>query len=460
MFLCDSPAHFLILAFAKFVLMLQLDIFPLDLLCCEKKWQHFPIGTDRSRKVPRAVTLLRSSKGEARFPFFPSALCFSLLPCFGQCWWHITAQRSYTLGCPMGTAAGTRPAHCLLAQRQKWEGEGVREGLFIVVSLTRPQHFYFSDPPWEKEELKPRQKPNKSELSALGLWCFATAHSSDRYFLLPVAEFTFPSFQRPFWSSLLTSHHTQLSWDLFPKHHFMELAPWRRSGCTHKTLSESLNILRMSVDQQTFLELMFFISFLREGCLLESKLCKFQLRKFCLLLLLDWNRILRLGPRHQGTRSHFSQQGLQMHSIFLADFTFSYFCCQPVLGGLTTFWVSKCCLSDAIVSKCGLCTLGLSSQEPRSFLLALVPKLGQLGVTGRWPQESSQVLAREHMKMFIGIQLCIGSMEMRIYSKKTLLFLLWSAPPFQRSCSIYYIIKARSWQSFQVITGDKSKQIK
>ena len=35
----------------------------------------------------------------------------------------------------------------------------------------------------------------------------ATAHSSYRYFLLSVTEFTIPSFQISAWSSLMASHH-------------------------------------------------------------------------------------------------------------------------------------------------------------------------------------------------------------------------------------------------------------
>lgn len=149
---CSSvwPVYFFILACAEFVLMLQLDNFPIDLRWCEREQQHFPISAGKSHghssgESSLAVTLLRSSKGKSRFSFFASALCFSLLPCFGWCWWHITVQRSYAPASCTRTAAGARPAYSLLVERQKQDGEGVRECLFIVLSLAGPErHALFS----------------------------------------------------------------------------------------------------------------------------------------------------------------------------------------------------------------------------------------------------------------------------------------------------------------------------
>jgi len=57
-------------------------------------------------------------------------------------------------------------------------------------------------------------------------------------------------------------------------------------------------------------------------------LCSFWYKSGC-----HWPS-LRLGSKHWEARPHLSQQYIQIHNILLPDFTFSCFCCQPVLGGL------------------------------------------------------------------------------------------------------------------------------
>lgn len=147
-FLCAWPVSFSILNFSELVLIFQLDNFPIGLLWCERARQHFPIGTAKSRgRSPRksspAVTLLRSSKGRSRFSLlFPSALCFSLLSSFGWCLWHITAQCSCAPASCTRAAAGARPAYCHLKETAAGvRRDGVRECLFIVLSLTGPQRY-------------------------------------------------------------------------------------------------------------------------------------------------------------------------------------------------------------------------------------------------------------------------------------------------------------------------------
>lgn len=119
-FLYVWPACFLILAFAKFVLMLQMDIFPVNFLGCERKQQHFPTGIGKShghspRKPPSAVTLLRSNKGKSRFPFSSQ---HSVLVA------HHCPALPHTCK-PCGKSCGYQ-TFCLLAQRQKRDWEGVR----------------------------------------------------------------------------------------------------------------------------------------------------------------------------------------------------------------------------------------------------------------------------------------------------------------------------------------------
>lgn len=132
--------------FSEFVLIFQLDNFPIDLLWWERTCQRFLIGTRKNRdhsprKSSPAVTLLRAGKEEIGFLlFFLWAFCFSVLPSFGWYWWHITAQWSCAPGRCTRAAAGARPAYCHLKERVAGVRRGgVRECLFIVLSLTGPQ---------------------------------------------------------------------------------------------------------------------------------------------------------------------------------------------------------------------------------------------------------------------------------------------------------------------------------
>lgn len=107
---CSSvwPVYFFILACAEFVLMLQLDNFPIDLWWCEREQQHFPISAGKSHghssgESSLAVTLLRSSKGKSRFSFSPQ---------------HSAFLSSLALDGVDGISLSSAPTHLQAAQEQ------------------------------------------------------------------------------------------------------------------------------------------------------------------------------------------------------------------------------------------------------------------------------------------------------------------------------------------------------
>lgn len=163
----------------------------------------------------------------------------------------------------------------------------------------------------------------------------------------------------------------QLSSKLFPKHQFLELAPWRRSGCGNKHLPGSEYCEEVWTADLSRTDV---LSLLRAGGLFDA-VPYLANNSFEILSFVAAGLEQDFKAWHQGARPHLSLQCNQIHGMCLPDFTYS--CCQLVLDGLPLehhVW-GKCCLSDKTL---------------RCSALAVVLKLTQPSTNGRWLQISSQ----------------------------------------------------------------------
>lgn len=176
MFLCVWPVPFFILASAEFVLMLQMDNFPIDLLWCWREWHCFPIANGKS--YVHSPYQLWPCWGAARrkvdFRFPLSTLLFSspllwLVLMAHHCPGLLHTCKLLKYSCSYQTCL--LPS-CREAEVRWWRSEG--KCLFFVLSLAGPRRYMlFSfqcwDQSWERGQLKPTQKTNSSELSVLHL---------------------------------------------------------------------------------------------------------------------------------------------------------------------------------------------------------------------------------------------------------------------------------------------------